>query len=212
MKAPRSLLLRLLLWPFLQVKRLLSLQLRLQWRGRRPRFVLEDPSQIPPAPPAPAAKTRQAGPASANPSVAESTAEADCDMHRELHALLAQHGKVRQLMRHLAFIERQLKLAGPDSLDTLPLDVLKKAGTQLEELVSDWSSPGLAELRLRLTMLVSDKEEAARNFVPTNSSLSDFDAQRVQVEEASESVFNAAERSWLGRMPAELQKKINGGE
>jgi len=213
MKAPRSLLLRLLLWPFLQVKRLLSLQLRLQWQGRRPRFVLEDPSQIPTVPP-PAPKARKAGPATANPPSTQSAAasENDCDMHRELHALLAQHGKVRQLMRHLAFIERQLKLAGPDSLDTQPLDVLKKAGTQLEELVSDWSSPGLAELRLRLTMLVSDKEEAARNFVPTNSALSDFDTQRVQVEEASESVFNAAERSWLGRMPAELQKKINGGE
>lgn len=215
MKAPRSLLLRLLLWPFLQVTRLLSLQLRVQWQGRRPRFVLEDPSRIPTSPPpAPKPRKSKAATETVSPASSQSTTGTldDCDMHRELHALLAQHSKVRQLMRHLAFVERQLKLAGPDSLDTLPLDVLKKAGTQLEELVSDWSSPGLAELRLRLTMLVSDKEEAARNFVPTNSARSDFDAQRVQVEEASESVFNAAERSWLGRLPAELQKKVSGGE
>lgn len=201
------------LWPLIQVRRLLQLQLRLRWQGRRPRFVLEDPSQSPPPPPvAPRPRrSRKAAPASSSEPGSKAPAEADSAMHRELQVLLTQHHKTRQLMRHLAYIERHLKLAGPDGLDALPLDVLKKASVQLEELVSDWSSPGLAELRLRLTMLVSDKEDATHNnFMPTNSALSDFNAKRVQVSDASESVFAAAERSWLGRMPSSQDKQTTG--
>ena len=128
MKANQSFVL-LLLWPVLQVKRLLSLQLNLHWHGRRPRLVLEDPSRasatVPPTAAAKAGTPR--APAPAKPSAATPA----CEMHVELRGLLAQHRKARQLMRHLAYVERALRLDGAQALDKIPLEVLSKSLAQL---------------------------------------------------------------------------------
>jgi hypothetical protein len=99
-------------------------------------------------------------------------------------------------MRHLGYIERAMRKNGPDALDDIPLDVLSKGFTQLKSLVTDWSRPGLAELRSRLSILIAAKEEELRRKQP-NSRLSDFfTSTRMQVSEATPSDFVAVEKNW----------------
>lgn len=147
--------------PLLWLKRLLSQQVRLQFRGRRLRIVLQDPKAPAPAA-APAASRARAAAAPVNARTPQPSPAADDPpdpMLAELRELLTQHGGTRQLMRYLAYLERTLKLFGAEALNDLPLDVLRKSLSQLEELVTDWSSPGLVQLRLQLTMLVAEKED-----------------------------------------------------
>jgi hypothetical protein len=122
--------------------------------------------------------------------VAEPAAEPACAMQTELRALLGRHAETRQLMRHLAYAERTLRLGGPDALDRLPPEIVRRSLQQLEGLVDDWSTPGLAELRLRLAM--------ARDASPVVTSRPpDSNAQgRVEVSDASESVFEAVQRGF----------------
>jgi hypothetical protein len=130
---------------------------RLQFSGRRLRIVLQDPN----APMhAAAPRARAAAPVDNHAPQPSATASDQPDpMLDELRELLTQHGGTRQLMRYLAYLERTLKLFGAEALNDLPLEVLRKSLIQLEELVTDWSSPGLVQLRLQLTMLVAEKED-----------------------------------------------------
>lgn len=105
------------------------------------------PSHLPEAPKAPA-KARAKAPMPAS----ELAEESPNVMLTELCALLGRHAEARQLLRHLAYVERTLRLADADGLDGLPPGLTHKALQQLEGLVDDWSTPGLAELRLRLAM------------------------------------------------------------
>jgi hypothetical protein len=191
MKAALALLL-LPLWPLRWLVRQLRRDLRLRIEGRRLRLVLEDSA-------APADSVVHAAPpaVAAAPATLPARDEGPSQMQQELNRLLGQHRQARHLMRHLGYVERSLALAGPDALDALPLDVLTKASQQLQQLVADWSAPGLAELRLRLAMAVSDKEEAEKRFEPTNSALSDFNTpQRLEVSEGSPSDFRAVDQDW----------------
>lgn len=113
-------------------------------------------------------------------------------MQAGLSDLLERHQRTRQFMRYLAYTERALKLGGPGALAHMPLEVLSKTREQLEELVSDWSSPGLAQLRMQLEVLIAEQEENRETSTPANS---DFD-KKPQVEEATVSQFLAAERGW----------------
>ncbi|MFL6662451.1 MAG: hypothetical protein ACJ8G7_09735 [Rhizobacter sp.] len=127
---------------------------------------------------------------------APDTSEAS-GMHADLRRLLGLDPRARQVMRHLGYIEHTLHRRGADALDGLPLDILAKALAQLQQLAPDRSSPGLAQLRARLAVLVAGKEAAARRFEPDNSQLSVFDSpQRLQVIEATPSDFEAVEKSW----------------
>lgn len=190
MKVDLALLL-LPLWPLRWLRRQLGRQLRLRRDGRRLRLVFEAPAGA--APPPAAAPAAPTAPTAAVPA----SDDPPSPMQPELHRLLGQHGQTRHLMRHLAYVERSLRLGGPDALDGVPLDVLDKASQQLQQLVADWSAPGLAELRLRLAMAVADKEEAQKHFQPTNSALSDFHTpQRLQVTEGSASEFRAVDSAW----------------
>jgi hypothetical protein len=225
-------LLRGVLWPVRGLQRLLSFQVRLRWQARALRLVIETPEQAaaaeaaaaqakpakvkgkakaaakpavgPAAEASPSAAAKDADAGSAKPNDAPAAPDGQDPMHAELHQLLAQHGATRKLMRHLAYLERTLRLAGPDALPSLPLDVLKKSLAQLEDLVADWSSPGLAQLRLQITMVVADKEDESREFHPSVDMLSDFTAsRRMQVSEASASDFEAAAQAWAPTMPPE---------
>lgn len=187
-------LLLLPLWPLRWLKRQLGRQLRLRIEGRRLRLVLEDPDAKADAAPnahAPAAA------AAASASTVPARDDAPSAMQLELKRLLGQHAQARHLMRHLGYVERSLSLAGPEVLSELPIEVLTKASQQLQQLVADWSSPGLAELRLRLAMAVADKEAAEKHFQPTNNALSDFDTpNRLQVTEGTASEFRAIDSAW----------------
>jgi hypothetical protein len=130
-------------------------------------------------------------------------------MHAQLRSLMGRHPDTRQLMRHLAFIERALQLTGPAALVDLPQEVLRKGLLQLESLVQDWSSAGLTELRVRLGDAIEVQQGEAQSFAPTNSKLSDFQvSQRLQVSDATPSAFEELERIWTEHRPdvAEIGK------
>jgi hypothetical protein len=118
-------------------------------------------------------------------------------MHADLRRLLRQHSQTRELMRHLSFVERALRLGGPNALDAIPLEVLNKGLAQLKSLVTDWHQPGIAELRSRLSILIAAKEEELRAQQPASGRLSDFfTTTKVQVSEGTPSDFRAAEQDW----------------
>ncbi len=100
-------------------------------------------------------------------------------------------------MRYLAYTERTLKLGGPEALAHMPVEVMRKTLEQLQELVTDWSSAGLAELRMQLEVLIAEKEEVSNQTFGSTDTPSDFDTPRkLHVEEATVSQFQAAERGW----------------
>lgn len=183
---------RLLLWPVLAVKDLLSFQVRLRRRGRRWTLQLERP--MPP----------QLATAKARASEAFVSDLPMHTMQAELRRLLGQHREAPRFLRHLAYIERTLRLSGPEALSTLPIEVQRRGLEQLESIVMDWRAEGLAELRLRLTTLVADAQAQAQpaGFQPTNSALSDFlVSQRLQVSEESPSVFEAWQKTFRTTQP-----------
>lgn len=79
-------------------------------------------------------------------------------MRMSLSALLDEMSENRQVLRHLAFIERALQKKGLRALYKVPYDVLKHALTQLEGVVVNWSDEGLACLRSKMAVAVIDRE------------------------------------------------------
>ncbi len=185
----------LLLMPFLVIKRLLSSQVKLRRRDGGLRVVLraEGEATIPPPADQDLVSTAPAG-------LAVDAAKPAHDIHRmhdELDQLLARHHHTRHFMRYLAYTERTLKLGGPEALAHMPVEVMRKTLEQLQELVTDWSSAGLAELRMQLEVLIAEKEEVSNQTFGSTDTPSDFDTPRkLHVEEATVSQFQAAERGW----------------
>ena len=177
----------LLFMPIIVVKRLLSSQVKLRRRDGKLTVVLESEDGVTVPPPAdPAAQMAPHGAAGMDD-------EAD-QIRADLSTLLARHERTRHFMRYLSYTERALTLGGQTALAQMPLDVLRKTRAQLEELVCDWSTPGLAQLRMQLEVLIAEKEESAS---PNAGASSRFDIPRkLQIEEATVSQFLAAERGW----------------
>lgn len=201
--------LKLIFSPLLWLRLLFGFQVRIKRRGTRFRLVLEDGHRAPIAT-SPGSTCAPAGMPSLGPvKVADKRAS---DMQSDMRQLISHHPQTRRLMPQLAYIERVLRRSGPDAIDELPLDVLKKGLAQLTGLVSDWSSPGFAEMRLRLATKVTDKENAALHFQPSNSVMSDFlTPQRIHVSEATASDFRAAEHAWSGPTDAKAEESIRPG-
>jgi hypothetical protein len=145
----------LLLLPLHWVRCFFSRPLTLVREGGRWQIAFA-PSRLPESPQAPA-KVR---PTARVPASDAGPEEPPNVMLRELRALLGKHADARQLLRHLAYVERTLRLDDADALDRLPPGLAHKALQQLEGLVDDWSTPGLAELRLRLAMARDTAAEA----------------------------------------------------
>jgi hypothetical protein len=126
---------------------------------------------------------------------ATATAEA-VDLRMALKLVLDRHASSRSVLVHLAVLENALSRHGMKALDELPPDVMRRALSQLETLVSDWSQGGLAALRARITSaLVKHKRRDIRR--STTKRLSDFeDSDRLQVDEATVSTFMEANARW----------------
>ncbi|MEP6873236.1 MAG: hypothetical protein ABI887_02645 [Burkholderiales bacterium] len=133
-------------------------------------------------------------------------------MKRDLHALLSQHPTSRQLMRHLAAVERTLRTEGLAGFEALPVRVVATALTELERLVWDWSPTGLAELRSRMAVIVKNRPPAVvAPVVPAPAGAAaesahaddDFSSSLpADVSEVDHTVFEEMERSWVGFVPA----------
>ena len=64
---------------------------------------------------------------------------------------------IRPELGHLAYLETALMQQGLLALDTIPVDVLHKALDQFEGLVSNWAPRGLATLRSKMAVALSER-------------------------------------------------------
>lgn len=160
-------------------ERLKRLRLRFQRKGIDFKLLLEDPAEHI------AAIKRQAVVVKSPEAVMMSAA---------LKTVLDRHASARAVLPHLAVLEKGLNRHGLQALDELPPDVMLRAMSQLETLVTDWSQAGLAGLRARVTAaLVRQDRASQRGGAPER--LSD-----VQVDEASVSTFLAINAQWEGSL------------
>lgn len=84
----------------------------------------------------------------------------------ELAAMLAQLGEAlgqapgtRDSLRHLVYVEQALQRMGLDALHAVPLDVLQRALVQFESQVTNWSQVGLATLRSKMAVAITERED-----------------------------------------------------
>lgn len=164
--------------------------IRLQGRGMQMRLVVKKVAAAPATPQFP-------GMVALKP-LSEDRQEA---MRKDLRRLLRQHPETKKLLRHLAYVERTLRHDGVAAVDELPLDLLSKALSQLENLVVNWSALGLGEVRSRLSLLVKNKQILALHAGGAGAPTEMDHSQRADVCEVSHSVFEEMERSWRGQMP-----------
>ena len=87
-------------------------------------------------------------------------------MHRELAAVLDGHDGSREVFRYLAHFERRLERHGLRTLRDMPTQRLRRALAQFEAIVSNWSSPHLADLRSRMAVAVTERDSGAAMWAP----------------------------------------------
>jgi hypothetical protein len=81
-------------------------------------------------------------------------------MRRQLAELLDQLPETRQALRHLVFVEHALGKHGLKALHKLPVDVMERALSQFESLVTNWSPAGLASLRSKMAVAIIDRDHS----------------------------------------------------
>ena len=122
-------------------------------------------------------------------------------MQRQLTALLSEQPQTRARSRHLVFVEHALQKKGLRALHKLPLEVLQRALEQLEALVSNWSSEGLANLRSKMAVVIIDREymdpqaeaDAYNTSMPLETVLPASEATAFEDESADNSADNSAD-------------------
>ena len=130
-------------------------------------------------------------------------------MKGDLQHLLGQHPASRELLRHLALVERTLGRGGIDALEALPVRVIAKALAELERLVWDWSPAGLAELRSRMAVMVKTRPAETQRAAALRESRELDTVHDADVTEVEHTVFEAMERSWAGSRPDTSVAKRN---
>lgn len=79
-------------------------------------------------------------------------------MREQLAELLDDLPETRQTLRHLVFVEHAIRKHGLKALHKLPVDVMERALSQLEGLVTNWSPVGLASLRSKMAVAIIDRD------------------------------------------------------
>jgi hypothetical protein len=122
-------------------------------------------------------------------------------MLKALKGVLDRHAASRSVLAHLSVVEQALEHNGLQALEDVPADVLGRALSQLEMLVSDWSESGIAALRaqIKAAMAKPGRFDVARSAQAKKKS-TDFDNSRLQVNEASVSTFMEARARWEGSL------------
>ena len=109
-------------------------------------------------------------------------------MRTDLKELLDRRNGARDVLAHLAATEHALKSLGLAAFGHLPAKVLQRAVAQLEGVVSEPVSAGIAELRSRLTVTLKAHaaiEQHAQRVGPSSFLVDD----KLQVSESSVSDF-----------------------
>lgn len=81
-------------------------------------------------------------------------------MQRELEAVLKSGPEPERRMPHLLQVHKALQVHGLVLLKAMPLPMLAKALAELEEAVTNWSPEGLATLRSKMSVAVSERRKA----------------------------------------------------
>ncbi|MBI5258450.1 MAG: hypothetical protein HY855_18230 [Burkholderiales bacterium] len=139
-------------------------------------------------------------PASSSPPLLESRGQLLREAHRSLRALIKQHPGLRQVMPHLAYIERALARKGSRALMRVPVAVLQRGLEQLERLQAEQPRDALRTLRTRLVEAIALRSVARDSAVTRGTAHARLPAA-LEVMEASHSDFDEAERSWKGTLP-----------
>jgi hypothetical protein len=155
------------------------------------------------------ASKASAAPAATKPQAPPSPAEIELNqMRAELKKLLDVHPGTRRVMRHLVYFERALATDGLRALIEIPEEVLGTALEQLEKLVSNWSNRDLATLRSKMSVAVVNRSKDP--FYGTGGvkpSLFNTDS-RLQVGDATHSMFLELERQYQGLVPREVIQSV----
>jgi len=155
------------------------------------------------------ASKASAAPPVAKPQAPPSPAEIELNqMRAELKKLLDVHPGTRRVMRHLVYVERALAADGLRALIEVPEEVLATALEQLEKLVSNWSNRDLATLRSKMSVAVVNRSKDP--FYGTGGvKPSTFNTDsRLQVGDATHSMFLELERQYQGLVPREVLQSV----
>lgn len=127
---------------------------KLRSRTSRPKPATQEPE---PTRPEPAIRALQA------------TADTTRAMAQELGRVLDEDESHRRVYRHLARFERKFAKYGLRTVEQLPVDQLRRALSDFESLVRNWSSLSLADLRSRMAVVLADRSSAASVWIAANS-------------------------------------------
>ena len=125
-------------------------------------------------------------------------------MRSELHGLLSLSPGAREVLPHLAGVERALKALGAAAFDSLPSFVLKRGAMQLESVLPEPVGPGIADLRARLAKALAAHEQASASAAAAPASAAApptyISNDKLQVSEATITEFmrvvEASQRSF----------------
>jgi len=142
-------------------------------------------------------------------SVPDPAAAAMEELRSELCARLALHTAERapHALRHLVLVHDELGRAGWPGVDAFPLRVLAKARVQAEMLATLEPSAMFVKFveRLRLVEVAArlrEEDEPA----PKRETPVEFPDSEVEVTQGSSEEYEILERSWIGTVPAGLDR------
>jgi hypothetical protein len=145
------------------------------------------------------ARSHEARPGSRRPLSPRAASHDDAArMLTALKEVLNRDPRSRGVLPHLGLVEKALVKRGLKGLHEVPPEVLRKALSQLETLVSDWSQVGIAALRAQIksAMAQPGRGDAKQRRSGGAGRSSDVHDSRLEVNEASVSKFMEARANW----------------
>lgn len=90
-------------------------------------------------------------------------------MRDEMRLEIARNAAEGRSFMHLARFERKFSKVGVRAIDEVPIDQLRRALSDFEAMVRNWSSPALADLRSRMAVSLADRASASTVWIAVNS-------------------------------------------
>ena len=170
------------------------------------------PAKPPTRPSAPAERARV--PAERARTATPSADPALEDLRHELRARIVEHTDERapHALRHLVLVHDELGRTGWRGVEAFPVRVVAKARVQAEMLSTLDPSPIVGKFieRLRLVEVAARlrEEEPANPGEARRQVPEEFPDSEVEVSQASHEEFEVLERSWVGTVPAGLDRPV----
>ena len=125
-----------------------------------------------------------------------------------LKELLDSHRMTRRVMRHLGYFEGLLATHGLHAMSQTPVEVLGASLKQLDSIVTNWSDHRLADLRSKMAVAIIERS-GDPFYGAAGDRLSNFATEsRMEVADASHSMFMELERQYQGLVPQETIQAV----